>query len=152
MDDKLSNATQQGYLQQNLYPPLQAYPATMGEKQPPPYLEQGQGAQQTAPTVIVVSQPPGATQVVQHQPVGDYYYTLSILMTMLCVMCGFWPLLFCTIAALIFSVSARDSAAQGDQKGAQNKGIISLILNIAAVVTYFALITAIVIYAAVISQ
>ncbi|XP_019851985.1 PREDICTED: uncharacterized protein LOC109581922 [Amphimedon queenslandica] len=143
MNDKLSNATQQGYLQQNLYPPLQPYPSMLEEKLPPPYFEQG--AHQTTPTFIVVTQPPSATQVVQHQPIGDYYYTLSILMTIFCVMCGFWPTLFCTLPAFFISLSARDSATRGDFNGAQKKGTISLILNIAAVVTYFIVVIAIVI-------
>ena len=97
----------------------------------------------------MVNQPTAATTTVV-RPTGDYYLTLSVVLTVICCLCGTWYSLFCTIPAIVMATSvssinvfqlhvfisfflqARDAAARGDLEGAKSKGRTALILNIVA--------------------
>ena len=105
---------------------------------------------QSSNVVVVSSQPTPVVATTVIRPAGDYYLTLSIVLTVICLFCGTWYSLFCTIPAIIMATSvsnheyfvysfgiasqARDAAARGDLEGAQSKGRIALILNIVACV------------------
>ena len=55
---------------------------------------------------MVVNQPtiPAVTTTVVRST-GDYYLTLSIVLTFICCFCGTWYSLFCTIPAIIMATS-----------------------------------------------
>lgn len=59
---------------------------------------------QSTNVVVVQSQPTPGIVVHTVQPVGDHFLTLSIILTVLCVLFGTWYGLFCTIPAMIFSI------------------------------------------------
>ncbi|KAL5499984.1 hypothetical protein EMCRGX_G011468 [Ephydatia muelleri] len=69
---------------------------------PPPQYPQGQPFQpQLSSNVVVISaQPSAVTTTVVHCPTGDHYMTLSLVMTIICVMLGGWLSLMCTIPAI----------------------------------------------------
>eukprot|EP00731_Ephydatia_muelleri_P007514 Em0003g1762a len=116
--------------QGGVYPPQGgAYP------NPPPYYPQATLQQQTGSTVVFVQPQPTVTTAV-FTPVGDYYYTTSIVLSFICFFCGTWWSLCCTIPAIFVASSARDAAARGDLEGARRSGQTALGLNIAAVVFY----------------
>ena len=54
--------------------------------------------------MVVTNQPtvPVTTVV---RPAGDYYLTLSIVLTVICLFCGTWYSLFCTIPAIVIATS-----------------------------------------------
>ena len=56
--------------------------------------------------VVISAQPAVATTVV-HRPVGDHFMILSVVMTILCVMCGGVLALLCTIPALVLALIVR---------------------------------------------
>ncbi|KAL5503536.1 hypothetical protein EMCRGX_G010501 [Ephydatia muelleri] len=89
----------------------------------------------TGSTVVFVQPQPTVTTAV-FTPVGDYYYTTSIVLSFICFFCGTWWSLCCTIPAIFVASSARDAAARGDLEGARRSGQTALGLNIAAVVFY----------------
>ena len=62
--------------------------------------------------VVINAQPSAATTVVHH-PVGDHYMTLSIVLTVICVMCGGWWSLLCTIPAIILATVVSMDLAMG---------------------------------------
>ena len=55
--------------------------------------------------VVIRAQPPTATTTVVQRPTGDHYMTLSIVLTVICLMCGGWWSLLCTIPAIIFALA-----------------------------------------------
>eukprot|EP00731_Ephydatia_muelleri_P029068 Em0020g712a len=87
----------QGYPPQG-YPP-QGYP-------PQGYPPQGYPQPQGAANVVVVQPNPVTTTVTQSY-VGDYYLTMSIIVTVMCFMCFGLPSLLCTIPAIFLSVAVR---------------------------------------------
>ena len=109
-------------------------PAQPGYNTPPPSYYP-QATQQASNTVVVVQSQPKVTTAV-FTPVGDYYYTISVVLTFLCFFCGSWWSLCCTIPAIFVASAARDAAARGDLDGARRSGQTALGLNIAAVVFY----------------
>eukprot|EP00731_Ephydatia_muelleri_P011912 Em0006g806a len=113
---------------------------------PPPQYPQGQPfqQQQSSNVVVIDAQPSAATTTVVHRPTGDHYMTLSVVMTIICVMCGGWTSLMCTIPAIMFASLAKNDDAAGNAAAAKTKGYIALTLNIIAVLFHFALIIAIV--------
>ncbi|KAL5503530.1 hypothetical protein EMCRGX_G010494 [Ephydatia muelleri] len=70
---------------------------------PPPYYPQATPQQQTDSTVFVQPQPIVSTAV--FTPVGDYYYTASIIFSFICFFCGSWWSLCCTIPAIFVASS-----------------------------------------------
>ena len=50
---------------------------------------------------MVTTQPTPVTTVVR--PTGDYYMTLSVVLTVICIFCGTWYSLFCTIPAIVMA-------------------------------------------------
>eukprot|EP00731_Ephydatia_muelleri_P007568 Em0003g1816a len=110
-------------------------PAQPGYNAPPPSYYPQANQQQTGNTVVVVQRQPTVTTAVL-TPVGDYYYTASIVLSFICFFCGSWWSLCCTIPAIFVASSARDAAARGDLDGARRSGQTALGLNIAAVVFY----------------
>ena len=57
--------------------------------------------------VVVNAQPTVATTTVVHTSTGDYFLTLSIVMTVLCCICGGWWNLLCTISAVAIASAVR---------------------------------------------
>ena len=54
---------------------------------------------------MIVSQPAPVVATTVVRPAGDYYLTLSIVLTVICLLCGTWYSLFCTIPAIIIAAS-----------------------------------------------
>ena len=96
------------------------------------------------------------------RPVGDYYYTASIVLSFLCFFCGSWWALCCTIPAIFVASSVSGSRdlhvtfmsltcvictycrpgrqrPGGDLEGARRSGQMALYLNIAGVVSFVVL-------------
>ena len=156
---------QQGYPpQQTFYPPQQqGYPDTGypvdgykgGVPPPPPYYGQQQQPvqQQSSSNVVVVQQQPTAvyTQTAVHAS-GDNFLTLSIVLTILCFLCGTWYSLLCTIPAIFLASAARDAERSGDLVGARQKRNAALICNIIACVWWVVAFLIIVIPIAVIAN
>eukprot|EP00731_Ephydatia_muelleri_P008912 Em0004g1250a len=91
-----------------------------------------------AAVVVIKAQPRAATvtNVTKGRSAGDHFYTLSLVMTIICsVFGGFWGLM-CTIPALFLAISAKTDAAQGRTSSAKTKGYIALGLNITAILSY----------------
>ena len=59
--------------------------------------------------VVVGGQPSAATTTVVHRSTGDHFLTVSVVLTILCVVCGGWGSLLCTIPAIVVA-SAVSSA------------------------------------------
>ncbi|KAL5503404.1 hypothetical protein EMCRGX_G010348 [Ephydatia muelleri] len=85
-------------------------------------------------TNVVIVQPRSTAPV--HTKVGDYGYTLSIVLTVICFLCGSWCSLCLSIPAIFVASSARDAAARGDLLGAKRKGHIANSLNAGAVIAF----------------
>ncbi|KAL5499979.1 hypothetical protein EMCRGX_G011462, partial [Ephydatia muelleri] len=113
---------------------------------PPPQYPQGQPFQpQLSSNVVVISaQPSAVTTTVVHRPTGDHYMTLSLVMTIICVMLGGWLSLMCTIPAITLAALAKNDDAAGNAAAAKTKGYIALTLNIIAVLFHIVAIIAIV--------
>ncbi|KAL5487021.1 hypothetical protein EMCRGX_G019576 [Ephydatia muelleri] len=88
-------------------------------------------------TNVVVVQPAAVTTTTVVHKVGDHFYTLSIVMTILCCVCGGWWALLCTLPAITLASAAKTDDANGNTAAATQKGHIALGLNIAAIVLYF---------------
>ena len=58
--------------------------------------------------MVVGAQPTVTPAVVTVASTGDYYLTLSIVMTILCGFCFSWWALLCTIPAIIVSSNVRN--------------------------------------------
>eukprot|EP00731_Ephydatia_muelleri_P011908 Em0006g802a len=116
--------------------------------QPIPPLQYPQGQpfqqQQSSNVVVISAQPSAVTSTVVHRPTGDHYMTLSLVMTIICVMCGGWTSLICTIPAIMLASLAKNDDAAGNVAAAKTKGYIALALNIIAVLFHIVAIIAIV--------
>ncbi|KAL5503579.1 hypothetical protein EMCRGX_G010551 [Ephydatia muelleri] len=126
-------------LEKGMYPAQSgAYPSHPVPAQPmhpsPPSYPQATSQQESNTVVVVQRQPTVTTTVIT--PVGDYYYTASIVLTFICLFCGSWWSLCCTIPAIFMASSARDAAARGDLARASHYGQTALGLNICAVFFY----------------
>eukprot|EP00731_Ephydatia_muelleri_P007571 Em0003g1819a len=86
-----------------------AYPSHPVPAQPmhpsPPSYPQATSQQESNTVVVVQRQPTVTTTVIT--PVGDYYYTASIVLTFICLFCGSWWSLCCTIPAIFMASSAK---------------------------------------------
>eukprot|EP00731_Ephydatia_muelleri_P007347 Em0003g1595a len=105
--------------QGGVYPPQQggAYPPQQGGVQPgfngsPPYYPQAIPQQQTN---VVIVQPKSTAPV--YTPVGDYGYTISIVLTVICFLCGSWWSLCCTIPAIFVASSVSPTTPQVSKNG-----------------------------------
>eukprot|EP00731_Ephydatia_muelleri_P011909 Em0006g803a len=140
---------QPGYQPPGYTPPAQRY-GQYGyagyQPIPPPQYPQGQPfqQQQSSNVVVINAQPSAATTTVVHRPTGDHYMTLSVVMTIICVMCGGWISLMCTIPAIILASLAKNDDAAGNAPAAKTKANIALALNIIAVLFHIVAIIAIV--------
>ncbi|KAL5499959.1 hypothetical protein EMCRGX_G011435, partial [Ephydatia muelleri] len=112
----------------------------------PPQYPMGQPfqPQQNTNVVVISAQPSAATTTVVHRPTGDHYMSLSLVMTIICVMCGGWVSLMCTIPAIMLASMAKNDDAAGNAAAAKTKGNIALALNIIAVLFHIMLIIAII--------
>lgn len=54
--------------------------------------------------MVISAQPYVATTVVQ-RPTGDHYAILSLVMTLLCWICGGWMSLLCTLPAIVLALA-----------------------------------------------
>ncbi|XP_003385428.1 PREDICTED: uncharacterized protein LOC100639982 [Amphimedon queenslandica] len=142
-----------GYPPQNYQPPppMGYAPAPQNFKNevpppysvPPPQPQPGYGyapaapvpQQQSSNNVVVVNSQPTPAIVTTIRPVGDHFLTLSIVLTIVCFICGAWHALLCTIPAIIFSTMARDAEARGDMDSAQTNSRLSLGCNIGGIVS-----------------
>ncbi|XP_019850399.1 PREDICTED: uncharacterized protein LOC109581065 [Amphimedon queenslandica] len=136
-----------GYPLQNYQPqPTEYAPAPQNFKSEDPLSDKPQDGygytpisepqKQTSNSAIVVSSQPTPTIATNiRRDVGDHYLALSIVLTVLCFICGPWVALFCTASAIAFSIQARDAEARGDIEGAQRNSRLSLGCNIGGVVT-----------------
>ncbi|KAL5499965.1 hypothetical protein EMCRGX_G011442 [Ephydatia muelleri] len=113
---------------------------------PPPQYPQGQPfqQQQSSNVVVINAQPSAVTSTVVHRPTGDHYMSLSLVMTIICVMCGGWTSLMCTIPAIMLASLAKNDDAAGNAAAAKTKANIALALNIIAVLFHIVAIIAIV--------
>ncbi|KAL5487004.1 hypothetical protein EMCRGX_G019556 [Ephydatia muelleri] len=110
--------------------PQQGYYPQQGFVPPPQYTA---GAQQQ---FAVVAQPAAVTSTTVIRPIGDHFLTLSIVMAVLCCVCGGWWTLAFTLPAIALASSAKTDDANGNTAAATQKGRIALGLNIAAIVVY----------------
>ena len=60
---------------------------------------------QTSTNVVVVQAPTAVSTTVTRVNVGDYYLTMSIVVTVICFMCFGLPSLLCTIPAIVVAMS-----------------------------------------------
>lgn len=60
--------------------------------------------------VVIKTQPP--VSIVKPgmaaHPLNDHFLTLSIVLSVICFMCGTWYSLFCTVPAIIIATSVRE--------------------------------------------
>eukprot|EP00731_Ephydatia_muelleri_P006824 Em0003g1072a len=127
------------------YPQSVGYPATEFKQYPPDYNYPQPGVSQYPPTaqqqaltnmVVVQPQPTVSMQPITYGRTGDYFLTLSIVMSGLCcIFGGWWNLLF-TIPAVMLAGSAKSDASHGRTTSAQQKSKIALGLNVLAVLLY----------------
>ncbi|KAL5487000.1 hypothetical protein EMCRGX_G019552 [Ephydatia muelleri] len=117
--------------------PQQGYYPQQGYVPPPQYTAGAQ--QQQSTTNVVVVQPAAVTSTTVIRPTGDHFLTLSIVMAVLCCVCGGWWTLAFTLPAIALASSAKTDDANGNTAAATQKGRIALGLNIAAVVVYLAI-------------
>ena len=61
--------------------------------------------------MVVNSQPTPVIATTVVRPAGDYYLTLSIVLTSICIFCGTWYSLFCTVPAIFIAISVSLSEA-----------------------------------------
>lgn len=55
---------------------------------------------------VIVTQPVASSHTTyETYRTSDHYFTLSIILTICCFLCGTWCALFCTIPAIIFAVN-----------------------------------------------
>ncbi|KAL5499995.1 hypothetical protein EMCRGX_G011479 [Ephydatia muelleri] len=83
-----------------------------GYQPPPPQYPQGPTSQQqqSSNVVVVGGQPSAATTTVVHRSTGDHFLTVSVVLTILCVVCGGWGSLLCTIPAIVVASAILQSA------------------------------------------
>lgn len=102
----------------------------------PQYFIGGPDQQGPASHVVVTQKPqplvPGKT--VKQPNNGDYYFTMSVVVTIICAMCVGLPSLLCMVPAIVLSISAKDDAADGNIELAKQKGYLALALNVVALV------------------
>ncbi|KAL5499973.1 hypothetical protein EMCRGX_G011452, partial [Ephydatia muelleri] len=94
---------------------------------PPPQYPMGQPfqPQQNTGVVVISAQPSAATTVtVVQSPTGDHYMTLSLVMTIICVMCGGWTSLLCTIPAIMLASLAKNDDAAGNAAAAKKRATL----------------------------
>eukprot|EP00731_Ephydatia_muelleri_P007351 Em0003g1599a len=96
------------------YPPPQGGVQPVFNGPPPPYYPQAIPQQQTGCNVVIV-QPKSTAPV--YTPVGDYGYTLSIVLTIICFLCGTWWSLCCTIPAIFVACSVSSTTPQVSGNG-----------------------------------
>eukprot|EP00731_Ephydatia_muelleri_P006646 Em0003g894a len=127
------------------YPQPAGYPATDFKQYPPDYDYPQPGVSQYPPTaqqqastnvVVVQPQPTVSMQPLSYGRTGDYFFTLSMVMTGLCCVFGGWWNLLLTIPALILAGSAKSDASHGRTTSARQKSFIALGLNVLAVLLY----------------
>ncbi|XP_019849299.1 PREDICTED: uncharacterized protein LOC109580494 isoform X2 [Amphimedon queenslandica] len=117
----------------------------------PQYRDEKIGTNQDSePTVIIATQPGPTVINARIEKSGDYYLTLSIILTVICCCCGIWDSLFCTIPAIFFASAARDAESRGEYDKAISRGRVAFFLNIAACVWW--LITVIIIVIAAVTS
>ncbi|KAL5502860.1 hypothetical protein EMCRGX_G009702 [Ephydatia muelleri] len=127
------------------YPQPAGYPATDFKQYPPDYNYPQPGVSQYPPTaqqqasrsvLVVHEQPTISTQAVSYGRTGDYFLTLSVIMTAVCCIFGGWWNLVLTIPAVVLAGSARSDASHGRTTSALLKSRIALGLNVLAVILY----------------
>eukprot|EP00731_Ephydatia_muelleri_P006655 Em0003g903a len=127
------------------YPQPAGYPATDFKQYPPDYNYPQPGVSQYPPTaqqqasrsvLVVHEQPTISTQAVSYGRTGDYFLTLSVIMTAVCCIFGGWWNLVLTIPAVVLAGSARSDASHGRTTSALLKSKIALGLNVLAVILY----------------
>ena len=115
------------------YPPPQAGYQPQPQAPPPPYV----GGYQTVPkqqNTVVVTQQPTAVIYTRQYGSGDHYLLLSIIMSILCFVCGSWWALLCTIPAIFYAINAQQAEARGNIISMEKNRCTALFLNIIGVV------------------
>ncbi|KAL5486898.1 hypothetical protein EMCRGX_G019437, partial [Ephydatia muelleri] len=87
-------------------------------------------------TIVVQSQPAATVSTATRPVAQDRFFILSIVMTILCCICGGWWALILTIPAIFLANAARGDDAKGNHALAAKKGQMALWLNIIAIMFY----------------
>ncbi|XP_019852019.1 PREDICTED: uncharacterized protein LOC109581946 [Amphimedon queenslandica] len=87
-------------------------------------------AQKQVPTITYERAPTRAS--------GDHFFALSVLLTVIFILCGTWVGLICTIPAIYFAANAQDAERLGDDEAVSCNRNTALCLNCCAIMTYVA--------------
>ncbi|KAL5502986.1 hypothetical protein EMCRGX_G009857 [Ephydatia muelleri] len=109
------------------------------ERPPPYFAQQSDESYSSNGRVYIAVQQPTTVRLIRpvYESAGDHYLGLSIFLTVLCICCGSWPSLLCTIPAALFACEAQEDETKGNFEGVRKNRQLAIGLNLIAILSFF---------------
>lgn len=99
--------------------------------------------------VVVQNQPRAVATANSSGGDAQSFFGVSVAFLILSILCCAWPLLICTVPALILSNMSRDNNTQGNFEAAKSYGRLACGLNVLALIVFIIAVILVIIFGSV---